>query len=342
MVRTAAARGLFDLTLRRPVEFHEVACDTGVVQVDSLTVDVGTSIRRAAEFYRRLPERVDAEAAFLRGKPASLVVGDIPPLAFAAAASAGIPSVALGNFTWDWIYEGYARDVAAEPELVRSIRRAYGTASLALRLPMWGGFEPMRSVVRDIPFVARHSHRDPADVRRGLQLPEDRPLVLMSFGGYGLVDFDARPLGEMAGYAFVTTDSPAGASRNGNGLPAGWTAGNVTCLNDRELYGSGYRYEDLVRAADVVITKPGYGIIAEAVANQTAILYTSRGAFAEYDVLVENMPRFVRSRFISRPDLLAGRWESHLDRLLAQPPPPEAAQTDGAERAAAAICELLN
>ena len=52
----------------------------------------------------------EAEAAYLRGHGARLVVGDIPPLAFAAAAAAGIPSIAIGNFTWDWIYEGYRDD----------------------------------------------------------------------------------------------------------------------------------------------------------------------------------------------------------------------------------------
>ncbi|MEZ5283642.1 MAG: hypothetical protein R2712_02305 [Vicinamibacterales bacterium] len=63
-------------------------------------------------------------------------------------------------------------------------------------------------------------------------------------------------------------------------------------------------------AVDVVATKPGYGIIAEAVANETALLYTSRGHFIEYDVLVEEMPRMVRAAFIGHEDLLAGRWQS--------------------------------
>jgi hypothetical protein len=342
IVRTSAARRLFELTLRRPVEFHEVVCDTGVVQVDSLTVDVEASIRRAGTFYRDLAEHAEREAAFLRSRRPAAVVADIPPLAFAAAALAGTPSIALGNFTWDWIYQGYAHQVTREPELVPAIRRAYANTALALRLPMWGGFEPMRQVVRDVPFVARRSRREPVEIRRALGIREDRPLVLMSFGGYGLAAFDARPLGAMDRYTFVTTDSPAGVSAGNPESPAGWDAGNVVRLDETEMYRAGCRYEDLVRASDVVITKPGYGIIAEAVANQTAILYTSRGAFAEYEVLVEQMPRFARSRFINQSDLLAGRWESHLDRLLAQPPPPETPSTDGAEEVAAAICGFLS
>ena len=49
------------------------------------------------------------------------------------------------------------------------------------------------------------------------------------------------------------------------------------------------------------------------------MLYTSRGHFPEYDVLVEEMPKYVRSAFISHDDLFAGKWEPHLDKLLAQP-----------------------
>ena len=82
------------------------------------------------------------------------------------------------------------------------------------------------------------------------------------------------------------------------------------------------------------MTKPGYGIIAECVANDTAIVYTSRGHFVEYDVLVREMPRWLRCGFISNEDLLAGRWQAVLDETLALPAPPETIGVDGAERAA--------
>jgi hypothetical protein len=49
------------------------------------------------------------------------------------------------------------------------------------------------------------------------------------------------------------------------------------------------------------------------------MLYTTRGHFPEYDVLVEEMPKYVRSAFFSHDDLFNGKWETHLDKLLAQP-----------------------
>jgi len=329
VVRTSAARWLFDVTVRGPFEFHRVDCDTGVVQTDSLHLDAAATIREAAAFMDGIDARAEAEAAFLRARGVSLVVGDLPPLAFEAAARAGVPAVATGNFTWDWIYEGYADELREAPGLVPAIRRAYDRAALTLRLPMWGGFEHWRSPIVDVPFVARHSRRDPAEVRETIGVPDGSRMVLASFGGLGIDGLALGPLARLSGYTVVTTGHALGLE---GGVPDG-----VVLLDDRDVYARGLRYEDLVRAADVVVTKPGYGIIAECLANDTAMLYTSRGHFVEYPVLVEAMPHFLRCRFIDHDDLYGGRWQAHLDALLAQPAPPDRPATNGADVAARSI-----
>ena len=48
-------------------------------------------------------------------------------------------SIAIGNFTWDWIYEGTPK--SRPPDLCEAIRATYRTATRALRLPHGGGFE---------------------------------------------------------------------------------------------------------------------------------------------------------------------------------------------------------
>jgi hypothetical protein len=108
------------------------------------------------------------------------------------------------------------------------------------------------------------------------------------------------------------------------------------------MYDAGVRYEDLVAASEAVVTKPGYGIVAESIANDAAILYTSRGHFPEYEVMVEEMPKYVRSAFINHDDLFAGKWETHLDKLLAQPKPKKKAETNGADVAADILLKTLD
>ena len=332
VVKTAAPRRLFTDVLDGRCELVELQCDAGMVQIDSLSLDATESLRRAAAFQEHLPALAAAEAAYLRKSRTRVVVGDIPPLAFAAAHAAGIPSVAIGNFTWDWIYESYRTDAAAA--VARDIRRVYRDVTIALRLPMPGGFQGLEARTRDIPFIARRSRRTKDEVRQALGLPprlDGKPLVLMSFGGHGITGLDTSALARLADYTIVTN------STSGSIKPAP----GILFLSDQQIDDSRLRYEDLVRGADVVVTKPGYGIISEAIANGTALLYTSRGHFVEYDVLVREMPRYLRALFIEQDDLLSGNWGAALHDLLHQPPAPEEPQLNGAEIAAAEILNLV-
>lgn len=310
IVKSTAPSWLFAQVTGATYERFEA--DVGMTQTDSLTIDAGDTARQAARFYRDFDPRADAEAAWLRSAHVELVLGDIPPLAHAAAARAGLPSLAIGNFTWDWIYEGYPAFEQSAPGVVQTIRDAYRQCTRALRLPMHGGFVSMPDVV-DIPMIGRRSTIDPRTTRRALEVPDDRLFVLVSFSGRGL----DLPLERIARNEGLTILSPPAA------LP------------------QPLEYQDLVAAADLVISKPGYGIVSECVANRTPLLYTSRGQFVEYDVFVAEMPRVLRCRFISQDDLRSGRWRPHIEALLAQAPPSEHTRVDGAEVAAEMILATI-
>ena len=77
-VRTAAPRWLFDLTVKGTVTFSTLETDTGVVQIDALTLDEADSIRRASAFHSDLVTRAASETRILRELGAGLIVGDIP------------------------------------------------------------------------------------------------------------------------------------------------------------------------------------------------------------------------------------------------------------------------
>ncbi|MGQ0734708.1 MAG: hypothetical protein ACT4QD_13765 [Acidobacteriota bacterium] len=333
VVRSTAPRWLFELTVRGGVEYHHVECDTGIVQIDSVRLDVEASLRRATEFMASFSARVADEAATLERLGAQLVAADIPPLGLAAAARAGVPGVAIGNFTWDWIYSAYPNSTA----LVDQLGRAYASATRTLRLPMHGGFATCPNLI-DVPFVARRSRRDPAETRRQLGLPAEDRLVLLSFGGLGLDGLDLDALAQLEGYVVLVSGRTPRAQ-----LPAalgGGRLGSVIPLNEDAMYAAGIRYEDVVRAVDVVVTKPGYGIIAECLANDTALVYTSRGHFLEYDVLVAALPRLLRTAYLDHADLLGGRWQAALDDALGQPARQKPA-VDGADVIAESLLNLL-
>ena len=314
IIRSSVAPWLVKRTARPGVVLSPAEVDTGVLQLDSLTLDANASIARAEAFMATFPQRIATEVQFLREHDAVMTISDLPALGIAAATAAGIPALASGNFTWDWIYEHYqgGENVAAQ------IGAVYRNTTLALRMPMWGGFEAMPKIW-DLPFVARRSRRGPEEVRQALGIPIDTRAVLTSFGGYGLDGLNVDALRALSGYHVL--------------LPG--------MIDEIAMYDRGYRYEDLVRAVDVVVTKPGYGIISECIANGTALLYTSRGDFREYQVLVDAMPEFLRRKFIDHADLFSGNWKPHLDALLAQPDPPVKPETNGAEVAADILLDIL-
>jgi hypothetical protein len=317
-VRSAAARWLLERTIRVPFELDPRPCDTGIVQIDSLRLDADASIGLARAFYATLDAQAAEEARLLRARHVRLVIVDAPPLGCAAAAIADVPSAIVSNFTWDWIYQEYPEALAAAPELVPVIRRAYGAATAAWRLPIHGGFETIDAArIVDLPFVARHARHSREETRRRLGLPLDRRLALPTFGGYG-VD----------GLAFDQID-----------LGSGWQV--LGHFRDEPIYAAGLRYEDLVAAVDVVFTKPGYGIVSECIANGTPVVYTSRGRFAEYPVMVREMPKYLRCAHLDNESLLSGRWRNALDAALAAAPPPERPPTNGADLVTDRMAALL-
>lgn len=330
LVRTAVSPALLSRSLRVPYTLLEGPCDSGLLQHDSVTHDDDGTGRVTREFYATFPQRIAEECRRLTDTGVRLIVGDIPPLAFEVAARLGVPSVAIANFTWDWIYEwqpGLAEDAA----LLDVIRRAYAKATLALQLP----FAPPLTVfptVEPLPLVARQASLARADVRARLGLPADRRVALLSFGGYGLHRLNVAALDCLDDWTVLLTD------RITSSAPV---SSSVVFLPER-LFAQDLRYEDLIGAVDVVVTKPGYGILAESVANGAAVLYTSRGRFREYDLMVQQMPRVLRCRYLDQGELFAGRWRAALEALMAQPAPPERLDVDGAARAAGRLAALID
>lgn len=334
VIRSAVDPRLLARTINGPYTLLPGACDTGIVQASSVAHDDAATVEAALAFYADFDARVDAEVAQLQPLGPELIVGDVPPIAFAVATRLGRPSVALANFTWDWIYEAHPGFLPRGAAVLETIRAAYRQATQAIELPFAGGFDvfPASRVTR-LPLIARRSQRSRAETRAHFRLPPDRPAALLSFGGYGMPDLDLARVDVAPDWTVVTTDRVSGA-----GAAA---LDHVTVVTEDAFHGGAFRYEDLVAAVDVVLTKPGFGIVAECIAAGTPIVYTSRGPFREYDVLVREMPRYLRCAFISQPDLFTGRWRHAIDAAVTQPPPPDTIALDGAEAAADAIEGLL-
>jgi len=318
-VRTTAPAWLFG----DAVFHHPQSIDIGVRQQDSLAMGLAETLAACRELHANFPKLIDQEIAFIKSEQVKLVIGDIPPLCFEIAARAAIPSVAITNFTWDVIYRAYLREYADFLPLVEEIEGCYHKAGLALTLPYPCDMNvfPRRE---SIPWVARVSALTKAQARAKFRLPEHATIVLLSFGGLGLERLPWDKIRRLRAYFFVATGK------------ADISEDNLLLLPDEQR-----QYEDLVRAVDVIVTKPGYGIVADAIAHRLPMLYTDRGEFPEYPRLVEALGDCATADFIPQSELLAGNLAPYLQTLLDKPPNWPAVPLNGAQVAAEKILGLL-
>jgi UDP:flavonoid glycosyltransferase YjiC (YdhE family) len=321
-VRSTAPKWLFHDSAF-PVSHTSRALDVGLVQPNSLEMDLERTLQECQALHDALPEIMAQEIDFIRDEQVEAIIGDIPPACFEIAARAKVPSVAISNFTWDVIYDAYVDRYPDFSPLIARMRRFYEKASLALTLPYPCDMSmfPHR---RAIPWVTRVSRLTKEQARREFSLPHSATIVLLSFGGMGLNSLPWDRFKALKEFFFVAT-GPAEVSQS-----------NLLVLSEAQ-----HHYEDLLRGVDVVVTKPGYGIVADVISHQVPMLYTDRGEFPEYPRLVEALHDCATAEYIPRSELGAGNVRGYLDRLLSKQPHWPSTKLDGANVAAETIIDLI-
>ncbi|KAK4564684.1 hypothetical protein RGQ29_006670 [Quercus rubra] len=106
---TGAPDFVFTSEIQSPrLLFRKVVLDCGAVQADALTVDPIASLEKYSQM-SVLPRAsvLATEIQWLNSIKADLVISDVVPIACRAAADAGIRSVCVTNFSWDFIYAEY-------------------------------------------------------------------------------------------------------------------------------------------------------------------------------------------------------------------------------------------
>ena len=83
-------------------------------------------------------------------------------------------------------------------------------------------------------------------------------------------------------------------------------------------------------SCDIVISKPGFGLVSECIVNNKPLIYSDRGDFAEYPYLVEGIEKYLRNVHIPSTQLYAGELRSVLEEIHSAPEPSEALESGGA------------
>lgn len=289
-------------------EHRRRAFDCGLIQKDSVRGDVPGTLRKIQSIMAQSGRLLREEASFLR--QARLVIVDSPSLPLQAARAAGLPGVALTSFGWDYIYRPFAAQDSAWNEVCDWFRQGYAEATLVLHYPFSA---PLRGDAETVPLVARPGCNRRAEIAAETGADPGKGWAVVWFHD---LDLDPRALDDLPYELF-------------------------TRMNWPQARRSAASFSDIVASADVVITKPGFGILSDCIANHKPIVYVPRDDFAEAALLEQAIQNYTACSRIEPADLYAGHWLPCLEqaraRRPAQPPPPQ----DGAAEIAGRILALL-
>ncbi|MCU0857788.1 MAG: hypothetical protein MUC65_05220 [Pontiellaceae bacterium] len=302
--------------------FRTGAFDVGLVQKDSLRSDLFQTLEKLNALYARETEWIEQERRFMEENDVAAVAADIPAIPLAAAQRSGIPDIAIGNFSWDWIYEAYVPENPRWKFFVEKFRSVYQQTGLLLRLPFAPPMEQF-PVRKDIPLLA--SPGTPCretiwnlrfGIRDSAKSPSaDKPWVLLSFTSLDLSVQALENIRKLScDYEFFCVqplDFPG------------------SCIHS--LHRSQAGFADILASCDIVISKPGFGLVSECIANRKPLIYADRGDFAEYPYLVEGIERYLRNVHIPAEQLYAGDFSQCLEKINSAPEPDGRLSAGGAE-----------
>ncbi|XP_042452816.1 L-arabinokinase-like, partial [Zingiber officinale] len=230
-------------------------------------------------------------------------VSDVVPIACRAAANAGIRSVCVTNFSWDFIYAEYIMEAGNHHRaIVWQIAEDYSHCDLLLRLPGYCPMPAFRDLI-DVPLVVRRLRKSRSEVRKELGIGDDVKVLIFNFGG-----------------------QPAGWNLKQDWLPDGWFCLVCGASDNQELPPNYVKLAkdvytpDFIAASDCMLGKVGYGTVSESLAYKVPFVFVRRDYFNEEPFLRNMLEHYQGGVEMIRRDLLTGRWAPYLERALTLKP----------------------
>ena len=321
---TSVPRWFFQQSLTKTFGYHAINTDIGLAQTTPLVVDLHETLRRLDDFLPFDDALIEALARQIRALGCSLVVCDIAPLGLSVSERAGVQSVLVENFTWDWIYEAYTKQDARFQAHVDYLKHEFGRAQFHVQT------EPVCAPQSDAALVSPPVSRAPREpmtrTRARLSIPDDARAVLITMGGIETRHRFLDGLGKRSEIFFIV---PGGSERQER-------RGNIVLLP----HASDFYHPDLVSAVDVVVGKIGYSTVAESYQAAVPFCYVMRKGFRESEALARFVKSKMSGRAVTEDEFERGLWMESLDELL-NAPRARRTRPNGAQAVAAFLAKVM-
>lgn len=308
--------------------FHNVQTDIGMVQKTAMSVDLPGTVNALDTLFPVSADDLSAIADCIRSSECRLILCDISPVGLTVGKRAGIPTVLIENFTWDWIYGPHAIHEKRLLPHIEYLESVFASADRRIQTVPY--CRPAETAVR-VPPVSRKPRTDSGTMRRRLGIGEGERMVLITMGGIPETHRFIERLNRFApGVHFVIPGGYPDLPETGERMA------NVTLLPHR----SAYYHPDLVHAADAVVGKAGYSTVAEVYNAGVPFGYLTRPDFIESDVLADFIDTEIPSVRIAGEGFAGGDWLDCLPELLSRPKI-QAGRGDGAREIADYVCRMI-
>ena len=320
---TAAPEWLFKETLSDSFHYHHLQTDVGLKQRTPYHEDLPETLSVLDTFFPFKSNQLESVAQTIKEGACKLILCDISPMGIAVGLEAGIPSVLVENFTWDWIYQAYAE---LEPDFlphIQFIKNLFAKADFHIQTEPVCAYQ--NAELRTLP-VSRRPRLSASEVRGALGINGSKPVVHITMGGIPQQYAIDEKLKDYPDLAFIIS----------GGSDAFQCDGNVLLLP----YHSTFYHPDIIHAADLVIGKAGYSTLAEVYYAGIPFMFVKRPIFRESEVISEFVRTHMHGRDITVEQFEAGSWVDYVPQLLNNPVISRT-ETTGANQVAEFVCDLL-
>ena len=292
----------FDDSFSGNFGYHSLLTDIGLVQKTPLQADLSETVQRLNHFLPFDSAKIRDLAKRIQKLKCCLIICDIAPMGILVAKEAQIPSLLIENFTWDWIYEGYAEQDGRIGDHINYLKGLFDSAHFHVQT------EPIcdpRSVDLTTFPVSRKMKTSAQEIRKKLSIPADTKAVLITMGGIEEQYDFLEQLTRKRDVRFVIPGATREVKIHDNLV--------------RLPHHSDFFHPDLVNACDAVIGKVGYSTLAEIYYAGVPFGYVARSRFRESQILVSYIENQMYGLPISGDQFYSGHWLTSLPHLLALP-----------------------
>lgn len=242
------------------VSFRNVKTDVGyILEKDSIHPDKLQLLEEYKEFVSNWQYRVQQEREFLAINNVNLVIADISPLPFEAAERLGIPSVGISNFTWYTAYQGLIND-----KDLKTFKDAYQKMTCFFSLA--GSQENGCVHAKHYGFFSREVNwKEVNRIRKVINQNKDRNIIFFGLGMKIEVDsLEQLPVWDSPNCTFIVSTNVELNLPNVFHIPVDYLES-----------------QNFIAAADLVISKAGWGMVGEAVSANVPLLILDRPTMTE-------------------------------------------------------------